>query len=879
VEAWLAKPDGHYAMALRAKPEWPHDQLMVVEDTQVRIVPCPTPLAARAALHERAEKERIVLLTELTDAQLGDGLLAHLSAHTVRSVDPWELVAQMFGATVDPTLVQTGRWAALALTDYAPADGWPAPPGQVLTREHALRSLAAQLLGLDREQIDSAGLLQWTTDPAKLLGFVALPDVVLDGITDFLKETGGPAVVPILAAVRAGHGVDAIPLGLLAGVLWPNGNGSVGTEALVARTRLEPRFGNLRLTDRQAHEWRDAAEAWVDRAIDTNHREEARRMLDRAEAIAAEIDATALLASSTVLPSGFTQRLRAFASAVRLAVPAGAAADLAAVARAQSALAALEDHRAGEPRRLETARMAVRLLRWLSKPDGSAPATLYEALLRHVREDGWVDRARLDIFAGDTDPHVAEAYHLLYRAVDGRRARHDEQFARHLQAATATDAEPGAMVRVEDVLERVVKPILTAGRRVLLLVMDGMGVAAATELAESVTRGSRWFELTQDGAGRTGVLAALPSVTEVSRYSLLSGRIGTGGQAEERQALAARVPAAVLLHKGALRAGAGAVFDRDVHDALTNPERQLVAAVVNTIDDSLDRSNPGTVVWDTDTLDDVRALLSVAQDRIVVMVSDHGHVVDRGPEAVTRPGPDSDNRWRSADRAPEAGELLFAGRRVAAGGGRVVLPWREELRYGPRKAGYHGGASPAEMVIPLLVFATTEDQSFPGWSGAPVATPDWWREPVPEAPPPAAGPRPPMRFQRPIRPASQDQALFELPSVPATTPVHGEPSRPPLVQALLASEIYAQRRDPRAPLSDERVAALLGVLLAGGGRATQETLAARANIPAHRIAGTITALRKVLAVEGYPVIELDSDGRTLLLNIPLLVEQFHLDAP
>ena len=41
--------------------------------------------------------------------------------------------------------------------------------------------------------------------------------------------------------------------------------------------------------------------------------------------------------------------------------------------------------------------------------------------------------------------------------------------------------------------------------------------------------------------------------------------------------------------------------------------------------------------------------------------------------------------------------VLFRGSRVAKGGGAVVLPWREELRYGPRKAGYHGGASAAEV--------------------------------------------------------------------------------------------------------------------------------------------------------------------------------------
>jgi hypothetical protein len=102
---------------------------------------------------------------------------------------------------------------------------------------------------------------------------------------------------------------------------------------------------------------------------------------------------------------------------------------------------------------------------------------------------------------------------------------------------------------------------------------------------------------------------------------------------------------------------------------------------------------------------------------------------------------------------------------------------------------------------------------------------------------------------------------------------------PALVTALLGSDVYAYRRDrsARAVLPDERVAAMLGVLLAGGGRATRDTIAARAGIPAHRITGVVTALRRLLQVEGYPVIEVDPDGQTVKLDEALLREQFGLE--
>ncbi|MEV0003060.1 BREX-2 system phosphatase PglZ [Micromonospora sp. NPDC050980] len=885
VEAWLTEGDAAEAIALTARPEWPADPVLTVDGTHVRVVACPTPLAARAALHDRADGERLVLLTELTDSELGDGLLAHLSRQRVRKIDPWDLVRQMFGGVkdLDPTLVRVGRWVADALTDHAPAAGWPVPPGAVLTRDHALRSLTAELLDLPPAELDDSGLVQWSADARRQLRFTTLPDTVAEGITAYLTSTAGRSAVPIMAAVRAGHGVDVIPLGLLAGLLWPTAGGRAAeVETAVGRTRLEPWFGGLRLSPHQAEGLHQAAEAWVYRTVDSGDRgrAEAMRMLRRAETIAAEIGIGTLLGASTVLPSGFAHRLRAFAAGVRLAVPAGGSAQPAAVIRAQSALATVEEHRAGEPRRVETARMALRLLRWLHHADGPAPVTMLDAVHRQAREDGWVDRARLDIFAGDTDPQIADAYRLLHRAVDARRSRHDQQFATLLATATSAEVEPGALLRVEDVLDRVVQPILDHGRRVLLLVLDGMGVAAATELAESITSSGTWVELTPDGGPRTGVLAALPTVTEASRCSLLSGRISTGGQQAELKAFRRRWPSGRLLHKGALRAGAGAALDPDVRAAVEDASVPVVAAVVNTIDDALDRSDPGTVVWGADTVTAVGDLLAAATDRVIVLTSDHGHVVDRGPESVVLPSTSSENRWRPATGPTADAEIAVSGSRVALGGGSVVLPWREEVRYGPRKAGYHGGAAPAEAVIPLLVLAAGDDRAVPGWAGAPVASPEWWREPLAETVDPPSAPPQTGRRRSGRNAEPQAEGLFDLAPVtvaPAASPP--APAAPDLVRALLASDRYAQRRDPRMPLSDERVAALLGTLLAGGDRATVDTLAARAGVPAHRITGTVTVLRRLLQVEGYPVITIDPDGVTVLLDRRLLIEQFDLEQP
>jgi hypothetical protein len=77
-----------------------------------------------------------------------------------------------------------------------------------------------------------------------------------------------------------------------------------------------------------------------------------------------------------------------------------------------------------------------------------------------------------------------------------------------------------------------------------------------------------------------------------------------------------------------------------------------------------------------------------------------------------------------------------SGPRVLAGGGSVVLPWREDLHYTPRKAGYHGGASLAEVTVPVLVLVPSVETVPAGWSVLPVeaVTPGRWQNNAPLGP-------------------------------------------------------------------------------------------------------------------------------------------------
>jgi hypothetical protein len=859
---WLRKARDGQVLAIHARPQWTGSDRLEIDGNTVKVVACPSSLAMRAALVDRSEGERLVVLTDCDEETLGLGLLAHCAKQHPVSIEPWELVRTQFGvADLDPALVKDGRWLAEALIEHAPPDGWPPVTGPVLTRGHALRSLSGALLGIPATELDGAGILQWTTRSVDVVRYAALPAGLRTGVAAWLGETAGPSARWTMACVDAGNGTDAIPLGLLARLLWA-ADVPVSTAVTAARVRAEVLLGGVQPSSKDATAWGEAAQAWVERAVEGSDRQLATRMLSRAEEIAHALQAESLLGRSDLLPAALTARMHDFADRLRTALSKPTTSR---VSDVEASLRSLRRHRLAVGDRATTAEMAMRLLRWLVMAERAEPVNLAEAVAQHATEDGWVDRARLDVWAGDSDPYVADAYRLLHVAVDARRAKHDLQFATLLAHATSADIAPGEMLRVEDVLARVVRPLLDAKRHVLLLVVDGMNVAASTELVQSITD-QGWVELTSGGGPRVGVLAALPTVTQVSRASLFAGRITVGQQAQERDALASAVGSEVrLLHKAELRAGAGASLDPTVIAALEDETVRVVAAVVNTIDDALDRSDPGITEWTTQTVRAVRDLLAHAKGRVVVLLSDHGHVVDRGAEMELRSDPSGGARWRTADKPAGESELLFTGPRVALGEGRVVLPCVETLRYAPRKAGYHGGATPAEAVIPLIVLSASGDAVLPGWAGAPVAAPSWWRGPLSGT----------VVSGVSAVPSAQD-TLFDVVPISPAQPTTGQ--APPLVSALLASDIYRERRKlaGRTALPDDRVAALISVLLAAGGRVRIDSLAAESKIPAHRIAPTIAALRRLLQVEGYAVLDMDPDGQSVVLDERLLREQFQL---
>ena len=150
----LAQPDRS------ARADVQHDGQLV------RIRPAESALAVREALTEHRDGDWMVILTDRSDEDLGEGIRAHLVWNRLRRPDPWGAVRHRFKATgIDPSLTAgaDNRDLATALLAATPKQGWPAAPAGVLTRSHALGSLARETLGLSGDVADVITVLRWSS--------------------------------------------------------------------------------------------------------------------------------------------------------------------------------------------------------------------------------------------------------------------------------------------------------------------------------------------------------------------------------------------------------------------------------------------------------------------------------------------------------------------------------------------------------------------------------------------------------------------------------------------------------------------------------------------------------------------------------------------
>jgi hypothetical protein len=852
-------------------------------DVELTVARSDSVLEIRERLEGLAEGSApLVLLTPVEEAELGADVVGRLARRQLFSIDPWQLVKDRFRARfIDPRLVQQHPWVARALLEAEPAGGYPPAPSGFVQADLVWGALFKALLGLPNGDRDAEAWIEWSLAPEKRELAQQLVPEVRRSLSAAVERVAGGAARAVFDFAVGEHGDRTFAVGLVARVLFGAEAGS-NAVATKATGKMEVLLGGEELDPKVALAWADAAESVVGRLLARKPMNQVRPLLTDADKLLASLGALELARTSRVLSLGFDQRLERFGAALESVLDGKKKGALEAL---EAALDLVADHvlAAYEPARIEGAEMGTRLARWLVRQRDQQPkpaGSLAEAANGYRVHGGYVDWARARVWEGDPLTPLGKAYAAIWKAVAAIGQDENRRFGELLANWSKTGSHDQSVIRVEHLIERLVAP-LAASQPVLLVVIDGMGVAVFCELqADLIRRG--WVEIDAlADSRRLPVIAALPTVTEVSRASLLCGKITAGNAGDEKAGFSqhpglvsagSRSKPPVLFHKADLAGDGSAVVAPKVVGAIADDKQRVVGVVINAVDDHLAKGDQIRVDWTVRRIKPLEELLSAASDagRAVIVVSDHGHIPEQN--TVGR-GEESAERWREAVGNPQDDEVVLAGPRVVLGQGhKVIAPWSERVRYSAKKNGYHGGASPQEVVIPLGIFAPA-GVAIEGWSEVPTDVPVWWE---PEVQPPVQAPRPTKvaKPKPPSRPGEQGR-LF-----PTEEEAAAAAAAPELewIDRLMASEMMTLQRQmaSRVALPEERIRTILVALDERGGKLTRPALAKRIGVPPMRLGGMISALRRLLNVEGYAVLSVDEQADTVELNRKQLFIQFGL---
>lgn len=836
---------------------------------EVAVVGTRSPLEIRRALREHQDGP-LVVLTDCDPEVLGDDVLARVHRSRVVHLDRWATVCQLFGAERPaPDLVRHPHLAD-ALIEAAPLGGYPKLPTRVLDLETATAALVRTALGVPDDLDGLAGFVRWASAP-DAAGRLAAARVsgLLSGLTDTLRYRFGAGITAVLAALAADRATDLVPLGLVAAAVY-----APPADDIAAAVRFDERLGGNGIDPDSYRAWGAASEL----VVNEDDPVRAAGWLERASTLLRDLNAAHLAERSDLLPDGFGQRMRTAALALTEWYRARNDAALASAAR--TAIARVGAHYGAQHarERLERLQMVERLLRRGSfaldgLDDLAAAATSYE------RDGAWLDAARLVVSRGDSDPVLDALCASITAEADAARIGDTVRFAR--VGTIAAEKVDRSLVAVEDVLDRVVAPLARV-RPVLLVVLDGLGWPTFTQLVGALEGmgWAPWRRTGDDAPGFVGV-AVLPTVTECSRTSLLAGRPRRGDADSEQRAFAEHTglltvtgagPRPALFHKRELRAGGLDTLPKELLGAVGDPRRKVVGVVLNNIDERLKDVAQPTDGWALRDLDPLRLLLDEARrvGRAVVITADHGHVLDRDAEARAGSGGE---RWRVPDPPAGEGEILVQGARVVTDDQRAVLATIEQLRYGPRRNGYHGGLTPQELFVPVVVLSVEDLPEGSGWEPTGFGRPAWWHhvQLAPATVTPASA-----EASAPAARPSATPTLFD--AVEQTPPAPVSAAAPSLewIDRLLASASLQERRaNRRVRVGERELRRLLAALDAtSGAPLARRRLAELAELPVARIDRYIAQLQDLLNVDGYAVVSVTE--HEVRFDRPLLERQFAL---
>lgn len=884
-EKWKKDLDA-LAAGVHVSASWTGPKEVDFEFGSARVVHADTVFKAREEL-SRCEKnqERIILLTGLHQHDLGLDVVARLARRRLFSIDHWAVLCSLFKAK-EPERSICDHAIARALLEHAPSDGYPPVSAGILDAGTVWRAVCRHVFDMGDREPDLVSLLLWAISANSFERYQAASEEIRVKLRERLIMNIGEVADTVLRFVENGAGKDALALSAACQVVF----GKDDAETLAAAAARMEQFHGKKPVPKAVG--RELGKAAIEAIAELDRHDDPRIVQEhprRADLLLKHLVCEDYAYRNNLTRLSFEQRLSLLGVAIQRAV------DLKtdeAFAECEHRLEEIRDHRLAklDPRmeRVLRAESAVRLTRRLKQEDPIF-TSFSDKCKYYIRDISFIDFARESLHRGDESTELSEAYALLDEAVSRRREEWNRGFAGSLSDWTESGSTSADVIGVEDVLGGIVAKV-AKNARVLLVVMDGMSWGVCRELLEDIRR-YHWVEvsLVESGEPPPAVIATIPSVTHYSRASLLSGFLTEGDQSVEARnfqtnaALNAvcdkRYPPEIF-HKKDVTDGARGVVSDDLAAKLLSQNHRIVGVVINAIDDRLNNAHQVIDHWCVDRISPLGTLMSLAGDagRVVILVGDHGHIWHR-PDARYRPH-EGDNRRRDDDGSIAEDEIVLTGERVLSSSNQksIIVPWSEKVYYRRQQNGYHGGATPQEMICPLVVLSDKVGGNH-GLYGCESSKPEWWSK-APKAS--AKIERPRSATTAPIR--KRAATLFDLSTdraIDSDSRTKNEPTETSLdwIDRLFKSPAYKSQKERarRHTPEDKLMRKCLSVLAEGGGATTPAAFAKAAEIPPARLDGLIAKMRRVLNIDGYDIITMDRNENRLEVNVELLKRQFDLE--
>lgn len=871
---------GSRVMALQFHGRWTGPEALTVNGEAHQVYECVSDLHLRECLQRlEGAGNAGILLCDFDDTRLGEDVVSRLIRRSIHAPRADEVLRELFSAKDIDARVLACKPLVEGLMGAAAVESYPPVQGGILDLKTAWLAFLSRLLHTEIVDVQFADLLRWCSHPARRKALSGLGAELTQELAKWMSPTNGDAPRRFFQVLGNELGADPIAAGLLCGVLLEAERLGI-PEASSAAARLEQFLGDEPLSLSTKQTWYQAARTLL-HPLAEDEVFAANEVIQHLDALLDRVRLRDNARLSEYSIAGLEQRFEDVAEAIQRDLQSSDSGSFDGVRQALDQASAHFSARS-EGLRLRRLEMAARLCRWCRQAKQlPLEETLSKMVATYYQQGSFLEWARNLVTESDPNPKVREALQSCLLKLDGVYSAWEQGFAVKVKQWNEQGSQLHEVLCIEQVLPEVVGPA-AALNPALLIVLDGMSMAVFRELCADLTR-KNWVQVNPGTQPNDRpVFATVPSVTEISRRALLSGRLPTpleGGEVtdfsrNERvlQCLGGSSKPQLFL-KGDLVESGRIGLSATVAQAIRNPRCRLVGVVVNAIDDTLGSTDQTTYSWGLDQITPLHELLSLAveAERVVILTSDHGHVLDGGTQKVDQPLKETGDRYRLAGGVLAEGEYELKGPRIRAAtrSDSVVALGSSRLRYQGKRRGYHGGICPAELVVPCAMFRAANCALTGEWVDLAPFEPEWWSlRPVPQAMN-VAGSRPTVAAVP--RAKATPSAQMEL--LPVSTPA---PPSSDWVELLLASEVYAEQAQltVRGNPPPEQLSKFLRLLEQRHGSLLRAHCAQHMGIPILRVDGLIQNYRRLLNVDGYDVLSYDPSSESITLNIALLKTQF-----